>query len=427
MWVDERKKALIRNVCIFILLVVVSAGLLVAVLSVKAKIAEEDALLSAEHANQRQELNEVRKENLESVQQTYEQDMAAVAQYLPGIVCWGDSLTAGSSGNVSYPATLQKYLDTYLSSAYDLRVSIENVELYSRVNWDDYKLSIPVVNMGGGKENTATILGRSGVVPFVVSADFVIPADATAVQIKITSPDGKAVTPLISGGAGVNPVTIAGIQGTMTVSTPQGGGQSYYEFTRLEPGSETPVSKGEEVLTDCQNAYQNYLHIVWLGTYGEYTNSAQLVKDVKTLLARQAGSADRYLVIGPCTLQGNWNINVANLDAVDSAMQQAFGNRYINVRKYLMEDGLMDAKLTASKNDMQIIKQGRVPESFRSNASGADLNAIAYKLIGKLVYDRMDLLGYFDEIRQELNLVKSTQEILKNNPQYFENLLNEIK
>ena len=48
----------------------------------------------------------------------------------------------------------------------------------------------------------------------------------------------------------------------------------------------------------------------------------------------------------------------------------------------------------------------------------------AYRLIGKLVYDRMSSLGYFDEVRQELGLDKTTQDILKNNPQYFENILN---
>ena len=116
--------------------------------------------------------------------------------------------------------------------------------------------------------------------------------------------------------------------------------------------------------------------------------------------------------------------NAEKLDAIDSAMLQAFGNRYINVRKYLMVDGMTDAGLTASKAEQLLIQQGRVPTSFRSNASGADLNGTAYKLIGRLVYDRMDTLGYFDEIRQELGLDKTTQEILKSNPKYFETILN---
>jgi hypothetical protein len=89
-----------------------------------------------------------------------------------------------------------------------------------------------------------------------------------------------------------------------------------------------------------------------------------------------------------------------------------------------MEDGLRDAKLTATTQDKQSVANGNVPNSFRSNASGADLNGVAYELLGKLVYERMDRLGYFDEIRDELNLEKSIQALLKEEPKYFENRLN---
>ena len=129
-------------------------------------------------------------------------------------------------------------------------------------------------------------------------------------------------------------------------------------------------------------------------------------------------------MIGPCTYKGSWDpLQTYSMDAIDSAMLQAFGNRYINLRKYLIEDGLRDAGITATKNDTTNISQGEVPDSFRSNAGGADLNGVAYELLGKLIYDRMDLLGYFDEVREELNLEKITQDILKSDPSYFENAL----
>ena len=352
--------------------------------------------------------------------------MQIVAQYLPGIVCWGDSLTAGSSGNVSYPGTLQKYIDTYLCDIYDFRSTIENAQDYSRLDWEEYTVSIPVVNMGAGKEDSATILGRSGVTPYVVGADFEIPGETESVAITLKSADGKAVSPLTAGNAGVNPVTIDGVEGTITrVSEGQGWGQASYQFTRTEAGEPVPVVKGTEIVTACQEEYLDYIHVVWLGTYGDFTNPEKLVSDTKQLLSRQVNNPDRYVVIGPCTVRGDWsNADTNTMNAIDSAMMQAFGNHYVNVRKYLMVDGLTDAKITPSKEEKLIIQQGRVPTSFRSNASGADLNSTAYKLIGKLVYERMESLGYFDEIRQELGLDKTTQEILKTNPKYFETIMN---
>lgn len=425
MWENERKKTIIRNVIICLLLVVAAAGLLIGVSAMKKQIAAEDALLSAEHDSQRQELNDAREGNLEAVQKEYETDLETLSQYLPGIVCWGDSLTAGSSGNVSYPLTLQKYINAYLCDIYDLRYSVDSPESYSRLNWEDYKISIPVVNLGAGQEDSTTILGRSGVLPYVTASDFVIPAEKESVAIAIVSENGKTVTPLTAGNAGVNPVTIAGVEGTLTrTANGQEWSQYSYQFTRLEEGAETQVPKGTEIVTACKEAYRDYIHIVWLGTYGEFTNPETLVSETKALLSRQTGNSERYLVIGPCTYKGTWNPQLTySMDAIDSAMLQAFGNRYINLRKYFIEDGLRDAGITATKSDTASISQGKVPDSFRSNAGGADLNGVAYDLLGKLVYDRMELLGYFDEVREELNLDKITQEILKSDPTYFETVL----
>lgn len=425
MWENERKKTIVRNIIICAVLVVIAVGLLVGLLFARKQIAAEDALLSQEHNSQRQELNDAREGSMEVVQAAYQADLDALAQYLPGIVCWGDSLTAGSSGNVSYPLTLQKYINTYLCDIYDLRYGVDNPENYARVNWEEYKISIPVVNLGAGQEDSTTILGRSGVIPYVVKSDFVIPAGTESVSISIESQTGSAVAPLTAGSAGVNPVTIAGIQGTLTrTANTQGWSTSSYQFTRLEAGAETPVAKGTEVVTACTEQYRDYIHIVWLGTYGTFTNPEELVSDTKALLQRQNVNTDRFLVIGPCTYGGTWSPNLTySMDAIDSAMLQAFGSNYINLRKYLIEDGLRDAKITASKTDTNNINMGLVPDSFRSNAGGADLNGVAYELLGKLVYERMELLGFFDEVREELMLDKITQDILKEDPTYFENIL----
>lgn len=424
MWENEGKKTLIRNILLFLLLVAAAAGLLMAMITVKKQIDAEDALLKAQSDHQRQALSVARQENLDAITLAYEKDMQTVRQYLPGIVCWGDSLTAGSSGNVSYPGTLQKYIDTYLCDIYDFASTIENAQDYSRLDWDQYTVSIPVVNMGAGKEDSATILGRSGVAPYVVGTDFEIPAGTEPVSIQLKSPDGKSVTPLTAGSAGVNPVTIEGVVGEITLTNNQGWGQTAYQFTRAEAGAAVPVAKGTQIITACTEEYRDYVHIVWLGTYGDFTTPEKLVNDTKLLLSRQASNPERYLVIGPCALRGAWtNADPATLNGVDSAMMQAFGSHYINVRKYLMTDGLTDAGITPSKEEQLVIQQGGMPTSFRSNASGADLNGTAYKLIGELVYERMEALGYFDEIRQELGIDKTTQEILKTNPKYFENIL----
>lgn len=426
MWENEYRKELIRNIVIGIVLVVVLVGLAFGYLAVRQRIEEEDAQLQQVQSSQRQELNDARQENKAHINQVYQQHLDVIAQYLPGVVCWGDSLTSGSSGNVSYPHTLQKYLDTYICGVYDLRYSLEIKEGLSATEWDDYKVSIPVVNLGAGREDAVTILGRSGVVPYVISQNFVIPAGTESVPVAIKSEDGKTVTPLIAGDGGVNPVTIAGVQGTLTRTASATQWDQYiYQFTRLEAGQEVSVEQGTPIMTAVTNAYQDYIHIVWLGTYGTSGNPDKLVSDTKLLLQRQNLNEERYLVIGPCTYNGSWQMaSPYAMDAIDSAMLQAFGDRYVNLRKYLIEDGLRDAKISATTQDKQNVANGTIPDSFRSNANGADLNGVAYELLGKLVYERMDRLGYLDEVREALNVDKTIQEILKEDPQYFENRMN---
>lgn len=426
MWKNERKTELIRNIVIGVILVAVVLVLAFAYKTVSRRIAEEDALLMESQSSQRKDLIDTRQENKAQISQIYQQHLDTLAEYLPGIVCWGDSLTTGSSGNVSYPHTLQTYLDIYISDIYDLRYSLDTVEGLSTMEWDDYKISIPVVNMGAGRENTATILGRSGVVPYVISADLVIPAEVESVPVTIISEDGSSVSPLIAGDGGVNPVTIAGVSGTLVRNASTQQWNKYiYQFTRLEAGEEVFVEKGTPIITAAADEYQNYIHIVWLGTYGDYSNPDKLVSDTRKLLQRQTANTDRYLVIGPCTYGGSWvNATSYMMDSIDSAMLQAFGDRYINLRKYLMEDGLRDAELSETTQDKQCIANGCTPDSFRSNASGADLNGVAYELVGKLVYERMDRLGYFDEVRETLNLEKIIEDLLKNEPDYFKNRLN---
>ena len=424
MWENEGKKTLIRNVIIFLLLTVVVVGLVMAMFAVKKQINAEDELLKAQSSSQQQELSVERQENLESIQQAYDRDMQTVQTYLPGIVCWGDSLTAGSSGNVSYPSTLQKYINTYMCDIYEFYSTIDNAQDYSRLDWSQYTVSIPVVNMGSGKESCATVLGRSGVSPYVVGDYFEIPAEPEAVAITIKSESGETVAPLTAGNVGVNPVTINGVEGTVTLVSEDQGGNAYH-FTRSQAGDPIAVEPGTQIATAAAGQYRDYVHVVWIGTYDNVQKPENLVASVKQLLSRQAQNPDRYLVLGPCTVKGSWSgVSANTMNAIDSAMLQEFGNHYINVRKYLMSDGMTDAGLTVSREEKTQIQQGQVPASFRSNTNGADLSGTAYKLIGKLVYDRMESLGYFAEVRQELGLNKTTQDILKNNPKYFENILN---
>lgn len=426
MWENEYRKTVIRNIILATLIVVILLGLLLAMIFVRKSTEEHDAQLLDAYSQQQQEQSEARQEAVTAIDEEYEKDMQTVAQYLPGIVCWGDTITAGSSGNVSYPYVLQKYIDAYICDIYDFRLSISNADDYSRLDWDKYTVEIPVVNMGAGPENADTVLGRSGAVPYVLGADLYMAQGTDTVEIKLLSQNGSSVEPLTGGSVGVNNVNIGGVEGVLSLDS-----ESYkvwssniYYFTRLDSSQELYIPAGTVVETAASDKYKDYIHVVCIGTYDSNTTPDELVEKTKALVARQTSNTDRYIVLGICSYNGSWNVSSSmNLDVLDTAMVQAFGSRYINVRKYLCEDGLSDAGISATKQDLSDIQYGIVPESLRSPTGDAQLNGKAYSLIGKLVYERMESLGYFNEVVKELYIEETTKQLLKDDPDYLERVI----
>lgn len=427
MWENTQRKKTILNIFLVLLILVVVGVLGFFLLQVRKENQAHDEELSQMYVEQQRQQSEARQESLSAIDEAYNKQMQTVADYIPGIVCWGDNTTAAVSGMLNYPYVLQTYINTYLCDIYDFSSTIENALDYTRLDWNAYRLSIPVVNMASGRESSYTIMGRAGVDPYTVYETFTIPADTTPVPVMFTSSEGKTVTPLTGGDEGINNVRIAGVEGKLSINSEEYtyyGTPTYY-FTRLTPGAEVEVNPGSVIKTASEDLYRDYIHVVLIGMYGEYRNADELVQQVKTLLSRQTKNPERFIVLGPYA-HNIYSVSTSEMEAVDSAMLSAFGNRYISIRKYLIGDGYTDAGISETSEDKYYISQEIVPPSFKVASHSEELNSLAHKLIGKLVYTRMDNLGYFDEIKQELNLTETTKQIIKDNPSYFESIIKNV-
>ena len=126
MWKDTRRSKTILNIFLFLLILMIIGGLAYVSLQLHKQTVEHDKELSEAYAQQQQQQAVARQETMTAVDAEYEKDLQTVAEYLPGIVCWGDNTTAAVSGMLNYPYVLQTYLNTYLCDIYDLSSSIEN-------------------------------------------------------------------------------------------------------------------------------------------------------------------------------------------------------------------------------------------------------------------------------------------------------------
>lgn len=409
MW-EKQKSRWWLYILLVLLIALISAFLVQSYLQIRQRDQLEDAALYQMANENPVTIQEVKQQKIYEVDAEFQRQMDVVQEYLPGIVCWGDVLTGGSASGVSFPDVLSQQIEKNISKVYDFKETLEDISGVSRVEWDDYTFKIPVVNMGTGKESTTTILGRAGVLPYVTTRDFTVPSSTEPVKICIGSADGSAVNPLLEGDPSVNPVYIDGIEGTLTPTTDSyRSSRAEYLFTRLTPGKEQEVLSGTEIHTSADELYQDYIHVVFMGTYGGFQKGIDLIEQQKKLIARQTKNSDRFIVIGPYCTQSE--MYQTNFEQIEALMSQEFGDRFINLRKYLIADALTDAGIAKSKEDTYQINQNRVPTSLKTNATSLELNSTGYRLLGDLVYERMDKLGYFDEIREALKIPEDIESI----------------
>lgn len=298
----------------------------------------------------------IKRENLLAA---YEKEQVA------GIVCFGDSLTEGAGGNgVTFPKVIEEELK-------------------------EKRIYIPVVNMGVGGENSNTIAGRAGGMPFQLT-EFTIPEGTERVEIDFLREEGKPIRLLEKGDLGVNPCVICGVEGTLSCEIEEGVKTTYY-FTRSEAGESVTVPEGSEVETWAKDSYRDYIYVVFIGANKGYSSPEDLIAQQRSILELQEKEEGKYIIVGIPVGTKEENTEL------EKAMQNAYGNKYINLREYMSTQAVYDAGMKPTEEDLVRMEEGRVPTSLLSD--DIHFNAEGYKLIGNLVYERMEELGYFAELK----------------------------
>ncbi|MGV2947505.1 SGNH/GDSL hydrolase family protein [Acinetobacter sp. AGC35] len=296
----------------------------------------------------------------------------------PDIVCWGDSMTQGAGatgGNAPYPQALQLLLN-------------------------NAGISATVRNSGCGGETSFTIAARQGGNPMRLYAESgVIPASPTAVKIVMLDNNGKPIRPLVqkSGIPGQDSSlwfdgAIAGIKGRLAIVKPNGASSAwdnanYYTFTRAEAGAEVILNRPTPFYLDFAEARRGDIAIIWTGQNNE-TPSEYIIADNNAMINHLNTAIKRYLVIS----RPKPYLDLAAQISDEEKLYLAYGSRFINVRKYLIEYGLADAGITPTAQDTADIAAGLVPSSLRSD--GTHFNNAGYAVVAKIVFERLKQLGW---------------------------------
>ncbi len=328
--------------------------------------------------------------NMDQVQKAPEEPENVVPSYteaevqkmideaLPGIVCWGDSITYGYlSDGTSYPATLQGLIDRELVDP--IR------ELYG---YGDLKCPA-VLNYGVSAESTTEILGRIGNNPYSITGAVTLPGGKGAeVNVDIADYRGdSSIRPIKdvephNGGKdyrfAINPVSVGGVKCNLERYYDTSADRSRYKLVRVDDGPETVLEAGTGIISASAGAYKSYISIVMMGANGGYAFDGG--SDLSSQFRDAVKGHSRFLCIG---------MGQENTYTQSAELQPDYANK-------------LRADLGANFLSIQELLSGDVNSHVPSallNGDGLHYTPEGYRYIGEQVYRKLDELGYFNELK----------------------------
>lgn len=271
------------------------------------------------------------------------------------IICWGDSLTFGiGSTNIekySYPVQLQNLLGK------------------------DFE----VIKQGYPGATSHEIGGIQGGIPIIVKTDFTLPKDTTKVPITTTNAykPNNFRSSFFSMDCFINGVHCK-FDGNGSIA-------------RVSADEKPVLVKKDTIVISkyLQDYKEAYIQIIYIGTNGEYRDNAELISQIKNMT--EAVELKRFIVISLATVTSTYTAE--KRDALEMDMIKAFGEKFFNWRKYLLNDALTDAEISPTLQDTEAIQQGKTPPSLTS-VDETHFTDKAYELLAKQLYNRMLELGW---------------------------------
>lgn len=278
-----------------------------------------------------------------------------------GIICRGDSLTAGAFGDgVSYPQRLSILIP-----------------------------GLPVAKRGNPGERAKEISMRQGSTALTVSADLSVPASgATAAfamntSLIFTNPNGVNGTPdglAMSG-------TLGGVRGTLTAT----GGM--FTFTRASAGDAATVPAGTPWMDEWESVRRDFNQVIWVGRNNVTTTPADVATYVAKMVAHQTAGDYLVLSVTNATSEPSGSANHTIIMGINAALASAYGARYFDIRGWLITNGLTAAGLSPTSDDTTAIAEDRVPPSLLA-VDGLHFNADGYKAIAVAVAAKITEKGW---------------------------------
>lgn len=291
-----------------------------------------------------------------------EEKSKLIKESLPKVFCWGDSLTAGAGGNgVTYSNVLAKLTN------------------------------LKVLNYGVGGEGAQSIAMRQGAIPIYVE-EFVIPSEVVDVEINLVDESQQKVNLLRQGDAGINPCIIDGVEGIISYNKDE---DKYY-YKRSKVGDEKKIASNTQLVTAAMNDKNtgNDILVIFSGTNNLPDGNTILnIIDIQRKMINYSNT-DKYIIIGLTSKS-----YMPHIDEVNNVLKREYGEKFLDIRAYILENGLEDAGISITEQDQIDIENGEIPSSLRVDEVHG--NSAFYTIIGEQLFQKIIDLEYLNDEQKE--------------------------
>lgn len=303
------------------------------------------------------------------------------------IVCWGDSITWGLG--------------------YDENTYIKNeAGIIDASNWNypdtlKYYTGMDVYNLGVCGETSYEIALRQGGIKMYVEKQVTV-KPGKRIQISIVDESGNPVIlENFNGYQSDNqePENVVYINDT-PFKLEYDNGDLYISIYDNAVNKSIKLRKGSQVITKAAHDISGDVLVIQMGSNGGWDDYDELIEQYKAMIANSG--TECYIIIGD-TDNPDESVDSANYtdsqyigtdDTMwEAALREAFGEHFINMRTYLLENALSITGLEPTQADEDDLSQGRVPETIKYDYT--HLNSYGYYAIGYGVYEKGLELGYW--------------------------------
>lgn len=236
-----------------------------------------------------------------------------------------------------------------------------------------------VFNMAIANCSLESMGGRQGGLPiYVMPCD--IPAKKSSVEVALRNDYRDDLKLDFSKNAGLNPCSVNGITGVISEF------DGTLKFTRDKSGFEEIILEPAVLTTRAMEYRRNDITIFFLGKASSYDNIEKAI-DIYGRMTGYLGT-DKYIVVGP--IVGD----LKKIEAVNAALESKFGDKFLNLYNYLLNEAHTENSLTLSAKAKENINKGILPENYFEGNN--HFNKLGAEIAGNKITEKLNELEYVD-------------------------------